>query len=297
MSIDLGNTPVGSSPTEEQKTQIRDSLSAFAPVAIGPIASSFGAGFSIYEDGNLAVADYPESITSITFDTSLTGFVNLRNLPSLTTLNASNGYGADFVSIEISGNQSIESIEIDSAELYVLDVSDCSNLTTINTQYCWNVSEFNFSNCTSLTSAVIGGGIGSLDFTSCSSLDSVALWSYNGYDLNCFNLSNLTNIFLYYSYNINSIAIEGCSSLESVDATDSGSNLTELSIDGCNSLTTLSLGYCPLYEASVNSILINLDDFGLSDGSVNLSSGEAPTGDGITAAANLVTKGWTVITS
>lgn len=90
----------------------------------------------------------------------------------------------------------------------------------------------------------------------------------------------------------------GCSSLEYAEL--SGNlNLTNVIIAGCPSINYLSLGGCDLTVSSVNTILTTLDANGILSGFVVLSGGTnaAPTGAGLTAKANLLTKGWFVLTN
>jgi hypothetical protein len=49
-----------------------------------------------------------------------------------------------------------------------------------------------------------------------------------------------------------------------------------------------------LNTASIDNILISIDTSGVTNGTFNRSGGAAPSAAGITAANNLVTKGWTV---
>lgn len=74
----------------------------------------------------------------------------------------------------------------------------------------------------------------------------------------------------------------------------SGSNsFSEFDITGLTKLTTLGVGgNLNLSEAAANSICINLDDYGLLDGSLHIN--KAPTGDGAIAKDNLIAKGWSV---
>ena len=54
-----------------------------------------------------------------------------------------------------------------------------------------------------------------------------------------------------------------------------------------------------LDATSVNDVLQSADASGKVNGTIHLSAGTnaAPTGAGITAKANLITKGWTVLTN
>jgi len=58
----------------------------------------------------------------------------------------------------------------------------------------------------------------------------------------------------------------------------------------------LAWRYCPLTETSVNNILVSLDTAGQSNG-VAYIDGSPPSGAGITSKANLISRGWTVITA
>jgi hypothetical protein len=72
--------------------------------------------------------------------------------------------------------------------------------------------------------------------------------------------------------------------------------LQHINITGCVNLDDVELEDNDLTEASVNHVLITLDDNGLSDGYVYLSGGTSatPSGLGLAAQASLVIKGWTV---
>lgn len=84
-------------------------------------------------------------------------------------------------------------------------------------------------------------------------------------------------------------------------------NTGQVSIDTANIPATLRswIGYGNSWnEATVNGILIKLDEDGPATGLVDLSTGiastgvpAAPTGAGITAKNNLIAKGWTVATN
>jgi hypothetical protein len=75
-----------------------------------------------------------------------------------------------------------------------------------------------------------------------------------------------------------------------------GTGLQHINITGCVNLEDVDLNNNALTEASVNHVLITLDDNGLSNGYVELSGGTSatPSGLGLAAQASLVIKGWTV---
>jgi hypothetical protein len=73
--------------------------------------------------------------------------------------------------------------------------------------------------------------------------------------------------------------------------------LQHINITGCVNLDDVELEDNDLTEASVNHVLITLDDNGLSNGNVDLGGGTSaiPSGLGLAAQASLVIKGWNVI--
>jgi hypothetical protein len=72
--------------------------------------------------------------------------------------------------------------------------------------------------------------------------------------------------------------------------------LQHINITGCINLDDVELNDNALTEASVNHVLITLDNNGLSNGYVDLSGGTSatPSGLGLAAQASLVIKGWAV---
>jgi hypothetical protein len=70
--------------------------------------------------------------------------------------------------------------------------------------------------------------------------------------------------------------------------------LTSIDITGCTQLTSLSAPHNSLSADAVDSILHTLDTLGRSNGTVDLRYNAIPSSDGLTHAANLTGKGWTV---
>jgi hypothetical protein len=75
-----------------------------------------------------------------------------------------------------------------------------------------------------------------------------------------------------------------------------GTGLQHINITGCVNLDDVDLNNNALTEASVDHILITLDDNGLTDGFLYLDGGTnaTPSATGLAAATNLVGKGWSV---
>jgi hypothetical protein len=72
--------------------------------------------------------------------------------------------------------------------------------------------------------------------------------------------------------------------------------LQHINITGCVNLDDVELIDNALTQASVDHVLITLDNNGLTGGTVNLSGGtnSAPSALGLAAEASLILKGWSV---
>lgn len=109
------------------------------------------------------------------------------------------------------------------------------------------------------------------------------------------NVSNLSDLYWLDvdQCNLPSLDVSGLSSLYYLDAWGN-ENMTSLNITGCQSLVDIYADECALTEASVNAILIELDNLGNTGGYINISGGTnaAPTGLGIAAVISLMGKGW-----
>lgn len=111
------------------------------------------------------------------------------------------------------------------------------------------------------------------------------------------NVSNLVNLeFLDLDQcNLPSLNVSGLSNLYVLDVWGN-ENLTSLNISGCENLVDLYAYNCALTEASVNAILIELDNQANTNGYLTLDGGTnaAPTGLGIDAIISLQNKGWNI---
>lgn len=96
----------------------------------------------------------------------------------------------------------------------------------------------------------------------------------------------------------NALDITNATELESV-ITPNGAALTTLDISQNPLLDYIDMSGQGIYDTEINSILIQLDNNGLSNGEAYLqfqTPSAPPFGAGATAAASLISKGWTVIT-
>lgn len=90
----------------------------------------------------------------------------------------------------------------------------------------------------------------------------------------------------------NSLDFTGITTMALLFNNDTG--LVHINITGCVNLEEVELGGNALTEASVDHVLITLDDNGLTNGWVNLGGGtnSAPSALGLAAEASLILKGW-----
>jgi hypothetical protein len=193
-----------------------------------------------------------------------------------------------------------------------LDFTGCPNLNsvtitsdvppTFSTLTCGDVT---ITGSTTLTSLFIGGtaGVfGDVAVTNCTALTSVLFDSPGTYpnvpDFDSLNFSGCTSLASITTsageVKTPSLNVTGCSALATLSLPSD--TLATVTVSTLPAATTVGLQGCALNVASVNAILVALDANGLSGGVVYLDLGTsaAPTGAGIIAAANLVSKGWTV---
>ena len=183
-----------------------------------------------------------------------------------------------------------------------LNISGCPQLQIIRSQ----VSGINALNCANDVLleeiTLISSSFQALDATTqlqnCSNIKIINLNNNTILDTCYIPLDTLTDIDLSNCTALPIFNITGCYLLKNITLRNCTS-LNNIDFSVLSSCTNIDAFNCGLSETTVNTILIALDINGLSSGFVDLSSGTsiAPTGAGITAAANLITKSWTVNTN
>ena len=138
--------------------------------------------------------------------------------------------------------------------------------------------------------------ITTLDLSDLTKLSYLRLLDNNLTSLDLSNNINLTTLLMYSSI-LGNIDISNNTLLTELNYYES--NVTAIDISNNPLLSNVELYGNSLPTSQVNNILTLLDSFGISNGTVKLEDqtpSAPPTGVGITAASNLVTKGWTVTT-
>ena len=181
----------------------------------------------------------------------------------------------EYNSIKISDTGRTSITSFNSSNQYgggAIDASDCTSLSvlTCNSNY---LTELNVSNCTSLSTLnCYSNDLTELNVSDCTSLNTLNCY-YN--DLTELNVSNCTSLnALVCVYNdLTELDVSDCTSLNTLNCFYN--DLTELDITNCTSLSNLNCSYNNLTQTAVDSILINLDNFGLFGGFLNLQGNAA----------------------
>ena len=214
-------------------------------------------------------------MTSLVLDYCSFGVLDLTTL----TIPSFTAGSATFTSVDLSGMTTLTSVTANNSVFTSIDASGCSSLSVVNLTGATFTSA-DFSNCSGLV------GFVSLDLT----LGSFAL-NLSG----CTSLTDL-NLSAGGSSGIGTLNITGCTSLVGIFFPDAP-NLTTVTLTTMPA--SIVMAGASLNVASVNAILIAADANGALSGTLDISGGTsaAPTGAGITAKANLISKGWTVATN
>lgn len=158
-----------------------------------------------------------------------------------------------------------------------------------------DVSSWNVSGGSAALS-LIGSNAFLSDAANCISLNTYGGSNSGGNTVFALNqCPSLTSLSLYDNSTSTSLDISTNTLLTTLYCP--GNNLTSLDVSTNTLLTTLYCGANALVD--VDSIFIALDGFGLSGGTINCSGGTnaAPTGASTAARANLLARGWTLITN
>lgn len=258
---------------------------------------------------------------------SLTSITGLSTCTNITTLQLWNSNFTGSL-LDLSGCSNLKAIQISgNPNLSAIDVT---NNPLLDFLYCQddNISSIDLTNNPELKTLGINGNIlTSLDLTNNTKL--TTLLAYQNTSLSSITgLSSLTDLVTFNVYNcsipsinltsnvnletvvvggtsLTSINLTSCTKLKLIDATNSIS-ITTLNLPSTvPSLRTVRIGGLSLTQSEINSILVKLDANGLTGGTFNSAdtgspgsgTNDVPSGSGLTAKANLIAKGWSVITN
>lgn len=214
--------------------------------------------------------------------TDLTGINNFTNL-----VNVNCAYNSGIESLDLSGLTGLTNLDITGlTRLKTLNISGCTNLTdekitgldtctdltTLNVSGCTNISELNLnrntkvetvnlSNCSALTSFVMGDDtvgnylLNSIDLTGCNNLETLEINS--AMYLTSFDFTDKTKI--------KSVDLGGCQGITSVTGLSGKTTLTSLSLGALNKITELDVSGCSALKDLSISACGELQTLNLTD--------------------------------
>jgi len=203
---------------------------------------------------------------------------------------------------QFSGFSTI-SHKYNSTGLYTISGTKTSNLTTLacpNTGNTNKVVKLDVSLCENLEEVYFTDNlIPEIYIKSLTNLKIIEIGNNLLTSLDSSNLELLENLTAPGNNLIN-INIQNCKELVRLNLNDNN-NLNDLNIEDCEKLQFVNLDNCNFSQNSINNFLYILDINGLSDGQFlgNQNPSAPPSSgppDGITAKANLISRGWTVNT-
>jgi hypothetical protein len=179
--------------------------------------------------------------------------------------------------LDASNDQFLELVQATASGFEAANFSGCSSLRKVYMGDNTDLASIDLTGCVSLTWLILSEtGISTLDLSDCVDLVNCQVNSSGSAPLTSIDLSN-------------------CASLVVLAATTQ--SLTTIDVGDCVEMREIAMTNNALDEAAVDGVLVDLDSFGLNDGSADLSGGTnaPPSATGLTAKASLEGRGWTVM--
>lgn len=244
------------------------------------------------EDGNNAlIGSEVTGVVTINVSGNSTtdgGYTDLTGIKHFTNLvNVNCAYNSGIESLDLSGLTGLTNLDITGlTRLKTLNISGCTNLTDekitgldtctalteLNVSGCTNISELNLnsntkvetvnlSNCSGLTSFVMGDDtvgnylLNSIDLTGCNNLETLEINS--AMYLTSFDFTDKTQI--------KSVDLGGCQGITSVTGLSGKTTLTSLSLGALNKITELDVSGCSALKDLSISACGELQTLNLTD--------------------------------
>ena len=253
---------------------------------------------NISDFGDLDVSNNSISTLDLS-STSIGGdlFVSNNNLTTIDLSNSTNidkfaASGNSLTSITVGSSTSLGEFYVRNNSLTSVDVSNYPNLHTLDVLNN-SLTSLNISSNTALKDLnVCSNSLTSISFTNNTLLEDISMGGNSG--ITSLDITMLPLLEVLFANSI------GISSLDTSD----NPLLRSIYILGATSLTTIDISDNPditymifrgnyQTEASTNGILVDLDNAGLSNGTLRLRNNKS--GAGVTAYNSLITKGWNII--
>jgi hypothetical protein len=220
---------------------------------------------------------YPERDVKYTIRVCFGNIENIRRVKSFTNSLCSEGV-CIYPPTEVRGIKNFTSlvdIEIDYHNFPSFDVSGITTLEELDLSNNALLSYVNFGNLPVLDDLALDSCnfSGAFDFTIFPAIERIGVHNNNFTSIDASNLLNLQFLIVYNNPNLSNLDITGSPSIDYIIVND-----------------------CAIPTLLVDSILVQLDTNGITDGSAELSGGTngIPTATGLAAKASLEGKGWTV---
>jgi hypothetical protein len=267
-----------------------------------------------FGDGSPIIASSAD--TSIVYTYSASGIYTITfNATSLDSVYFSNNFNIE--SVDVSSTPNLIALVVENQPyLTSIDVSN-STITELSIRNCYSFDTLDITNSNDLTfigiqrtklssidltskTQLVGLTVTSSKLTSintspCSLLDRLDLFNN---ELSGITFGTHNNIVKGTNLSMNKLTSIDLSGLPNVRNIDLGLNqLTSLNVSSNTSLRILRLGGNNINATNLTSILVSLDGFGLSGGTLYISNQNpltTPTPVGLAAISRLQSKGWSI---
>jgi Leucine-rich repeat (LRR) protein len=214
------------------------------------------------------------------------------DLSDLTQLNELLCYTNNISTLDISNNTQLTALNCGANNLTVLDVS---NNTQLNELLCYtnNISTLDISNNTQLTTLICGANnLTVLDVSNNTQLNELTCGNNN---ISVLDVSNNTQLTILGCFNNNLTALDVSNNEQLTVLTCGNNNISLMDVSSNTQLTTLGVLNCNLASVQIDQILIDLDNHGLLNGSLQYQGNPGESSlTALIAYNNLISKGWTI---
>jgi hypothetical protein len=221
-------------------------------------------------DNNLTTLDVSnnEQLTTLICGINNITALDVSNNTQLTTLGC---FTNNISVLDVSNNTQLNELTCGDNNISVLDVSNNTQLTTLGC-FINNITALDVSNNTQLTTLICGdNNITALDVSNNTQLTILNCGSNN---ISLMDVSNNTQLTALRCYR---------------------NNITALDVSNNTQLTTLLANNCNLSSVQIDQILTDLDNHGLSNGTLKYNNNPGQSSlTALIAYNNLISKGWTI---
>lgn len=237
-------------------------------------------------------------------ENSIAGNLNASNCTSLQNLNCSSNY---LLGLNLTGTDNLISLDCssNSPQFNTLDLNNKVNLQTLNCQEN-GLTTLYINNCTSLVNVncYVNSLTGTIALNNLTKLQSFIAYQNSIIQLSLGTINNLQQLDLSFNSLSGILDLSNLSKLEFLDLRKNKLTSVKLSATCISTSNQFTFTFADnnLDVDSVNNILITLDSYNKSGNYLNTLSLEggtnaSPSGAGITAKNNLISKGWSVTTN